>query len=158
MATKPATEEMKTMLALPGCRRGPDNTSEPTSVGVPLASAGGSAASPAVEERTRGTSGAAGSTGAAPAVAVSSLCFSPSDVGAAAVAAVAAAAALAAAARGVVATEAAALAAAEASRGCASWLKWYADSKLVANRRCKSASVYSTVGSRLFVPTLLICD
>jgi hypothetical protein len=39
--------------------------------------------------------------------------------------------------------------------GWASWHVWYTDSKLVAMIKANSSDVYSTVGFRIFVPTLL---
>ena len=39
-------------------------------------------------------------------------------------------------------------------RGCASWDKWYADSKLVEVSFANSSVVYSRVGFLMFVPTL----
>lgn len=41
-------------------------------------------------------------------------------------------------------------------RGCASWQRWYAESKLVAMSMEYSTLVYSVVGFLMFVPTLFI--
>lgn len=40
-------------------------------------------------------------------------------------------------------------------RGCASWHRWYADSKLVVMSFENSSAEYSIVGFLIFVPTLL---
>ena len=41
-------------------------------------------------------------------------------------------------------------------RGCASWHRWYIDSKLVVMSVEKSSEVNSMVGFLMFVPTLFI--